>query len=83
MATRDFRSDTVTKPSAAMLQAMTTCEVGDDVMEDDPTVKTLETRVAEMFEREGALFFPSCTMANLAAIMCWCDGRGSEMIGNA
>jgi threonine aldolase len=55
-------------------------EVGDDVFEDDPTVKALEFRVARMFNKEAALYFPTGTMANLAAVMSWCNSRGSEMI---
>jgi len=61
-------SDTVTKPSPGMLEAMMTAEVGDDVFKDDPTVNKLEEKVAELFGREAALFFPSGTMANQTAI---------------
>jgi len=60
----DLRSDTVTRPSAEMRQAMFTAEVGDDVFGDDPTVKELESYVAGLFEREASLFVPSGTMAN-------------------
>lgn len=60
----DLRSDTVTKPSAEMRQAIYTAEVGDDVFGDDPTVKELESYVAGLFEREASLFVPSGTMAN-------------------
>ncbi|HWR83768.1 MAG TPA: low-specificity L-threonine aldolase [Candidatus Deferrimicrobium sp.] len=60
----DLRSDTVTKPSPAMRQAMFVAEVGDDVFGDDPTVKELERFVAQLFEREAALFVPSGTMGN-------------------
>lgn len=59
---------------------MATCEVGDDVFGDDFTVIGLEKRVAAMFDLESALFFPTGTMANLAAVMSWCTNRGSEMI---
>jgi threonine aldolase len=64
MKTIDLRSDTVTRPSAEMRQAMFTAEVGDDVFGDDPTVKELENYVAELFGREASLFVPSGTMAN-------------------
>lgn len=61
-------SDTVTKPSQGMLQAMMTAEVGDDVFKTDPSVNTLEAKTAELFGKEAALFFPSGTMANQTAI---------------
>ena len=64
----DLRSDTVTKPSKGMLEAMFTAEVGDDVYKEDPTVNELERRVAEMFGMDDALFFPTGSMANQAAI---------------
>lgn len=63
----DLRSDTLTKPSAAMRAAMAAAEVGDDVFGEDPTIQTLETRVAELAGKEAALFVPSGTMANLIA----------------
>jgi len=68
MQTIDFRSDTVTKPSAAMLQAMMNAPLGDDVFAEDPTVKALEDKVAELFGMEAGLFFPSGTMSNQTAI---------------
>ena len=64
----DFRSDTVTRPSAGMRQAMASAEVGDDVFGDDPTVIALEQRVAALFGHEAALFAPSGTMANQIAL---------------
>ena len=64
----DLRSDTVTKPTDAMREAMATAEVGDDVQEGDPTVRRLEARVAELLGKEAAIFVPSGTMANLLAI---------------
>ena len=64
----DIRSDTVTKPSPAMRQAMATAEVGDDVLDGDPTVRRLQERTAELLGMERALFFPTGTMANQAAI---------------
>lgn len=64
----DLRSDTVTRPTAAMRRAMAEAEVGDDVLGDDPTVKRLERQVAERLGKEAALFVPSGTMSNAAAI---------------
>jgi len=61
-------SDTVTKPTKGMLEAMMNAEVGDDVFEGDPTVNKLQEKAAELFGMEDALFFPSGTMANQAAI---------------
>lgn len=61
-------SDTVTRPSAPMLEAMMHAVVGDDVFKDDPSVNALEEKVARLFHKEAALFFPSGTMANQAAI---------------
>jgi threonine aldolase len=76
----DLHSDTVTKPTIEMRTAMMNAKVGDDVSCEDPTVKALETRVAGMFHKEAALFFPSGTMSNLTAVLTWCTGRGSEII---
>ena len=64
----DIRSDTVTKPSAAMRQAMANAEVGDDVLDGDPTVSRLETRVAELLGKEAGLFFPTGSMANMTGL---------------
>jgi len=75
----DLRSDTVTRPSAAMRAAMAAAEVGDDVFGDDPTVNRLQAVAAERFGFEGALFFPSGTQSNLAALMAHC-GRGDEFL---
>ena len=61
-------SDTVTKPTPGMLKAMMSAEVGDDVFKDDPSVNALEEKVASLFGMDAALFFPSGTMANQAAI---------------
>jgi len=63
----DLRSDTVTQPTAAMKQAMVDAPLGVDVYEEDPTVKALEQRLANMLNKEAALFFPSGTQSNLAA----------------
>ncbi|HEX4999811.1 MAG TPA: GntG family PLP-dependent aldolase [Terriglobia bacterium] len=68
-ATIDLRSDTVTRPSAAMRRAMAEAEVGDDVFIEDPTVNRLQDRAAEIFRREAGLFVPSGTMGNLTCIM--------------
>jgi threonine aldolase len=64
----DLRSDTVTKPTAAMRQAMAEAEVGDDVYGEDPTINRLEARAAEIFEREAAIFVPTGTMGNQIAV---------------
>ncbi len=66
--TIDLRSDTVTKPSKQMLEAMMSAKVGDDVFKEDPTVNELEERLANMFGKPRALFFPSGSMANQTAI---------------
>jgi len=78
----DLRSDTVTRPTPAMRQAMAEAEVGDDVYAEDPTVNRLQDRAAEIFEREAALYFPSGSMANLTAIKIWTH-HGSEVICEA
>tara|TARA_B110000503_G_scaffold111014_1_gene166117 strand:- start:116 stop:1135 length:1020 start_codon:yes stop_codon:yes gene_type:complete len=64
----DLRSDTVTKPSKGMMEAMMSAKLGDDVYAEDPSVNALEARVATMFGKPKALFFPSGTMANQTAI---------------
>ncbi len=64
----DLRSDTVTKPTAKMRDAMSKAEVGDDVYLEDPTVNHLEKRAAEIFEREAALFVPTGSMGNLICV---------------
>ncbi len=64
----DLRSDTVTQPTPEMRRAIADAEVGDDVYGEDPTINRLETRAAEMFEREAAIFVPSGTMGNQIAI---------------
>ncbi len=64
----DLRSDTVTRPTKDMLKAIMTAEVGDDVYKEDPTVNKLETKLAEMFGMDEALFFPTGSMANQAGI---------------
>jgi len=78
----DLRSDTVTKPTPAMRRAMAEAEVGDDVIDGDPTTRRLEDAVAERLGKERALFFPSGTMANQAAI--WVHTKpGTEILLDA
>ncbi len=77
--TVDLRSDTVTRPTAEMRQAMFDAEVGDDVYGEDPTVNLLEARAAEIFQREAAVFVPSGSMGNLMAIQTW-TRHGDEVI---
>ncbi len=74
----DLRSDTVTRPSPAMRQAMAEAEVGDDVYGEDPTVNKLERTVAAMLGKECGLFVPSGTMANQIAILAHTE-RGDEL----
>ncbi|MDX2090637.1 MAG: GntG family PLP-dependent aldolase [Kofleriaceae bacterium] len=68
MAVVDLRSDTVTRPTRAMRDVMANAEVGDDVFGDDPTVRRLEERVADLVGKEAALYVPSGTMANQVAL---------------
>ncbi|MES2603405.1 MAG: low-specificity L-threonine aldolase [Pseudomonadota bacterium] len=75
----DLRSDTVTKPSEAMRQAMAQAPVGDDVWGDDPTVKQLEALAAQMLGKEAALFVSSGTQSNLIALLSHCQ-RGDEYL---
>lgn len=75
----DLRSDTVTRPTPAMRQAMASAEVGDDVYREDPTVAALEQRVATILGKDAALFVPSGTMANQIAILM-SAGRGDEVL---
>ena len=75
----DLRSDTVTKPSKAMLEAMHQAPVGDDVFQEDPSINELESFAAAMFGKEKALFCPSGTMTNQIAIKCHTN-PGDEVI---
>jgi threonine aldolase len=75
----DLRSDTVTKPTAAMRRAMAEAEVGDDVYREDPTVNRLEQRAAAIFEKEAALFVPTGTMGNQIAVRLHTQ-HGQEVI---
>lgn len=77
----DLRSDTVTRPTPAMWDAMRAAPLGDDVLGDEPTVQALERRLAEMLGKEAAVFVPSGTMANQLAIRCAC-GPGDEVIAH-
>lgn len=78
----DLRSDTVTRPTPAMRQAMANAEVGDDVLDGDPSVRRLEQRVAAMLGKERALYFPSGTMANQTGV--WVNTRpGTEILLDA
>jgi len=78
---RDFRSDTVTKPTPQMLKAMVEAEVGDDLQGDDPTVKKLEAMAAAMFGKEAGLFVVSGTMANQVAIMALTQPGDEVLVG--
>jgi threonine aldolase len=75
----DLRSDTVTRPTAAMRAAMAAADVGDDVYGDDPTVNRLQSALADRFGYPSGLFFPTGTQSNLAALMSHC-GRGDEYL---
>ncbi|MBL7140934.1 MAG: threonine aldolase family protein, partial [Planctomycetes bacterium] len=75
----DLRSDTITRPTAAMRQAMAQADVGDDVLGDDPTVHALEARTCEVLGKEAAVYMPSGTMTNQAAIRTWTE-PGDEII---
>ena len=77
----DLRSDTVTRPSAAMRAAMASAVVGDDVFGDDPTVNALESRVAALFGHEAALFAPSGSMANQIALQLVTPRAGELLAG--
>jgi threonine aldolase len=78
----DLRSDTVTRPSPAMRRAMAEAEVGDDVLDFDPTTRKLEERTAQLLGKGDALFFPSGTQTNQTAIWFNCQ-RGTELIVEA
>jgi len=75
----DLRSDTVTRPTSQMRRAIAEAEVGDDVLGDDPTVKLLEQRTAEVLGKEAACYMPSGTMTNQVAIRCHTE-HGDEII---
>lgn len=75
----DLRSDTVTRPTPAMREAMARAELGDDVFGDDPTVNALQSRIAALLGKEAALFVPTGTMSNLCGLMAHCQ-RGDEYL---
>ena len=75
----DLRSDTVTRPTGAMREAIARAEVGDDVFDEDPTINRLQERVASLLGKEAALYVPSGTMANSAAVLTH-TSRGDEVI---
>ncbi len=79
MSAIELRSDTVTRPSPGMRRAIADAEVGDDVLDGDPTVRRLEQRVAELLGMEDALFFPSGTQANQTGVAL-CAERGTELV---
>ena len=75
----DFRSDTVTRPTAGMMAAIQKAELGDDVYGDDPTTNRLEEMAASLFGKEAGLFLSSGTQSNLAGVLVHC-GRGEEIL---
>ena len=75
----DLRSDTVTKPCAAMRKVMANAEVGDDVFSEDPSVNELEAEAAAVLGKEVAVYFPTGTQSNLCAILTHCR-RGDELL---
>jgi threonine aldolase len=75
----DLRSDTVTRPTAAMRATMLAADLGDDVFGDDPSVNALQAKVAALLGKEAALFMPTGTQSNLAALMSHCE-RGDEYL---
>jgi len=77
----DLRSDTVTRPSPAMREAMVEAEVGDDIYREDPTVNRLEEHTAELLGKAAALFVPSGTMANQIALLCLTRPGDEAIIG--
>ncbi|QPJ62719.1 MAG: low-specificity L-threonine aldolase [Candidatus Nitronauta litoralis] len=79
MPSIDLRSDTVTQPTDAMREAMAKANVGDDVLDEDPTVHELQDLAADMLGKEAALFVPSGTMGNLISVLAHC-GRGDEIL---
>lgn len=78
----DLRSDTVTKPTPEMREAMATAEVGDDVYGDDPTVHRLEALAAQRLGKEASVFVPSGTMGNLIALLVHCQRGDEAIVGN-
>lgn len=79
MSPIDLRSDTVTQPTEAMREAMARATVGDDVLDEDPTIHELQDLAADILGKEAALFVPSGTMGNLISVLAHC-GRGDEIL---
>ena len=79
MSIIDLRSDTVTKPTDEMRQAMAAAEVGDDVFKEDPSINRLQERAAEILGKEAGLLMASGTMSNLVAVLAHCQ-RGDEIV---
>ena len=77
----DLRSDTVTRPTPAMRDAMFAAPLGDDVFGDDPSVNALQERIAALLGKEAALFMPTGTQSNLAALMSHCQRGGEYLVG--
>lgn len=82
MNTIDLRSDTVTRPTPAMREAMAKAEVGDDVYAEDPTINRLQEMAAARTGKEAALYVPSGTMGNLASILAHCQRGDEVMLGD-
>ena len=78
----DLASDTLTKPTSGMREAMARAEVGDDVFGEDPTVRRLEEQIAHLLGKESALFVPSGTMSNQIALRLHCR-PGDEILCDA
>lgn len=76
----DLRSDTVTKPTPEMYNAIFSADIGDDVYEEDKSVQKLQDTIADFFGKEKGLFFPSGTMCNLCSLLTWNQKRGTEII---
>ena len=82
MRTIDLRSDTVTRPTEEMRQAMAQAKVGDDVYGDDPTINQLETLAAQLLQKEAALFVPSGTFGNQVALLTHCQPGDEVILGD-
>lgn len=78
----DLRSDTVTKPTPAMREAMANAAVGDDVYGEDPTINRLQEMAADLMGKEAGLFVPSGTMGNLAGVLSHCQRGDEAIVGN-
>ncbi|AIC93110.1 low-specificity L-threonine aldolase [Shouchella lehensis] len=78
----ELRSDTLTLPTEEMIRSITNAKLGDDVYQEDPTVKELEAETASIMGKEASILMPSGTMANLAAIMAHCPRGSKVLVGN-